>query len=54
METVDLSLTYAGGKDKSLTDEFAPGRGQFGLLDADTQAVTIGANLAPVQPWLSV
>ena len=38
VETVDMSVTYAGGKDEYLTDEFTPGREQFGLLDADTQA----------------
>jgi MtrB/PioB family decaheme-associated outer membrane protein len=47
VDTVDVSVTYAGGRDKYLTDEFTPGRGQFGLLDADTQAFTVGANVVP-------
>ena len=46
-DTIDVSLTYAAGRDEYLTDEFTPGRGQFGLLDADTDAFTIGANFVP-------
>ena len=48
VEMVDLSVTYSGGKDTYLTDEFAPGREQFGLLEAETQAVTVGVNVAPL------
>ena len=47
LETVDVSVTYAGGRDEFLTDEFTPGRGQFGLLDADTEAFTLGVNFVP-------
>jgi MtrB/PioB family decaheme-associated outer membrane protein len=47
LDTVDLSVTYAGGRDEYLTDEFSPGRGQFGLLDADTTAFTVGVNVLP-------
>ena len=47
MGMVDVSVTYAAGRDEYLTDEFTPGRGQFGLLDADTDAFTIGANFVP-------
>jgi MtrB/PioB family decaheme-associated outer membrane protein len=47
MDTFDVSVTYAGGRDEYVTDEFTPGRGQFGLLDADTQAVTVGVNFLP-------
>jgi MtrB/PioB family decaheme-associated outer membrane protein len=49
VDTVDVSVTYAGGRDKYLTDVFTPGRGQFGLLDADTQAFTLGVNVVPRQ-----
>ena len=45
-ETFDVSVTYSGGRDEFLTDEFTePTRGRFGLLDADTQAVTFGGQL---------
>jgi MtrB/PioB family decaheme-associated outer membrane protein len=52
-ETLDLNVTYAGGRDKYPEDEFTPGRDQFGLLDADTQAVTVGANFLP-RPQVAV
>jgi hypothetical protein len=48
METFDVSVTYAGGRDEFLTDEFTePTRGRFGLLDADTEAITLGVNFVP-------
>ncbi len=47
VDTVDVSVTYAGGLDTYLTDEFTPGREQFGLLDADTQAFTVAVNFLP-------
>jgi MtrB/PioB family decaheme-associated outer membrane protein len=46
-EQFDVNVTYSGGKDKYLADEFTPGREQFGLLDADTHAVTLAANYFP-------
>jgi MtrB/PioB family decaheme-associated outer membrane protein len=48
METFDVNVTYAGGRDEFLTDEFTePTRGRFGLLDADTKAITFGVNYFP-------
>jgi MtrB/PioB family decaheme-associated outer membrane protein len=46
-DLVDLSLTYMTGRDEYVTDEFTPGRGQFGLLDADTDAFTVSLNFVP-------
>jgi MtrB/PioB family decaheme-associated outer membrane protein len=46
-DIVDVSVTYAGGRDEYQDDAFTPGREQFGLLDADTQAVTVGFNVLP-------
>jgi MtrB/PioB family decaheme-associated outer membrane protein len=47
IETVDFNVTYSGGKDKYPEDEFTPGRDQFGLLDAETNAVTLDVNVMP-------
>jgi MtrB/PioB family decaheme-associated outer membrane protein len=47
IEIVDFNVTYSGGKDKYPQDEFTPGRDQFGLLDADTNAVTLDVNVMP-------
>jgi MtrB/PioB family decaheme-associated outer membrane protein len=47
IETVDFNVTYSGGKDKYPEDEFTPGRDQFGLLDAETNAVTFDVNVMP-------
>ena len=46
-ETVDVSFTYSGGRDKYPEDEFTPGRDQFGLLEAETQAIAVGVNYLP-------
>ena len=46
-ETLDISITYAGGRDEFPADEFTPGRSQFGLLDSDTNAFTFGVNYMP-------
>jgi MtrB/PioB family decaheme-associated outer membrane protein len=46
-DTIDVSVTYAGGFDEYPQDEFTPGRDHFGLLDADTQAFTVGLNVLP-------
>ena len=45
VETVDINVTYAGGKDEYPQDEFTPGRDHFGLLDADTQGITVDRTL---------
>jgi len=47
VDTVDISVIYSAGRDKYVTDEFTPGRGQFGLLDADTDSFTVGVNFVP-------
>ena len=47
VETVDINVTYAGGKDEYPQDEFTPGRDHFGLLDADTQGITVDLNVMP-------
>ena len=47
IDTVDVSVTYAGGRDEYQDDTFTPGREQFGLLDADTKAVTVGLTVLP-------
>ncbi len=48
-ETLDISITYAGGHDKFPADQFTPGRSQMGLLDSDTNAFTFGVNYMPRQ-----
>jgi MtrB/PioB family decaheme-associated outer membrane protein len=46
-ETVDVNFIYSTGRDEYVTDEFTPGRGQFGLLDADTDAFSVDVNFVP-------
>jgi MtrB/PioB family decaheme-associated outer membrane protein len=46
-ETVDVSFIYSTGRDEYVTDEFTPGRGQFGLLDADTDAFSVNVSFLP-------
>ena len=46
-DTMDITVTYAEGRDEYPNDEFTPGRDQFGLLAAETQAFTIGVNFLP-------
>ena len=52
-ETINVNFVLADGRDSYPEDEFTPGRDQFGLLDADTTAFTLGFNVVP-RPQLAI